>query len=67
MSRLATNYPTRDIGRPMDTEAIKRSAFENQGIVVVKIDDPRLSWDQREIVKQVGHKLYGQRSSANSR
>jgi hypothetical protein len=57
--RLSTNYPTREIGRQIDTEAIKRHAFNNQGIVVVKLDDPRLSWDQREIVKQVGQKLYG--------
>ncbi|MDB5584876.1 MAG: hypothetical protein JWR80_10052 [Bradyrhizobium sp.] len=59
MRRLGTNYPTREIGRPMDTEAIKRSAFENQGIVVAKVDDPRLSWIDREELKRIGTKLYG--------
>jgi hypothetical protein len=39
MIRLATNYPTREIGQQIDTEAIKR----DQGIVVAKVDDPRLS------------------------
>jgi hypothetical protein len=57
--RLATNYPTREIGRPMDTEAIKRHAFETQGIVVAKVDDPRLSWVDREELKRIGVKLYG--------
>jgi hypothetical protein len=58
---LRTNYPTREIGRQIDYEALKRHAFEDQGIVVVRLDDPRLTWDQREMVKQVGAKLYGQR------
>jgi hypothetical protein len=37
-----TNYPTREIRRKTDTEAIKRHALENQGIVVANVDDPRL-------------------------
>ena len=54
---LGTNYPPREIGRQIDY----RHAFEDQGIVVVRLDDPRLTWDQREMVKHVGAKLYGQR------
>lgn len=56
---MRTNYPTREIGRPMDTEAIKRQAFEDQGIVVAKVDDPRLSWIDKEELKRIGAKLYG--------
>lgn len=56
---MRTNYPTREIGRPIDTEAIKRHGFNDLGVVVVSVNDPRLSWDQREIIKQVGEKLYG--------
>lgn len=58
---MRTNYPTREIGRPMDAEAIKRAAFEREGIVVVKVDDPRLSWVDREELRRIGTKLYGQR------
>lgn len=58
-SCLATNYPTREIGRPIDTEAIKRRAFEDQGIVVAKVDDPRLSWVDKEELRRIGAKLYG--------
>lgn len=57
--RLATNYPTREIGREVDYEALKRNGYRDQGIVVVSVNDPRLTWDQREMVKQVGEKLYG--------
>lgn len=60
MMRLSTNYPTREIGRQIDTEAIKRHAFNNQGIVVAKVDDPRLSWADREELKRIGSKLYGE-------
>jgi hypothetical protein len=60
MMRLSTNYPTREIGRKVDTEAIKRHAFNNQGIVVAKVDDPRLSWVDREELKRIGSKLYGE-------
>lgn len=59
--RLATNYPTQSMGRAIDYEAVKRNAFRDQGIVVIRLDDPRLTWDQREMVKQVGVKLYGSR------
>jgi hypothetical protein len=60
---LRSNYPTREIGRQIDTEAIKRHAFNNQGIVVAKVDDPRLSWVDREELKRIGAKLYGQRGT----
>jgi hypothetical protein len=60
MMRLSTNYPTREIGRQIDTEAIKRHAFNNQGIVVAKVDDPRLSWIDREELRRIGAKLYGE-------
>lgn len=62
MRRLSTNYPTREIGRRVDYEDLKRHGFQDQGLVIVSVNDPRLSWDQREIIKQVGEKLYGRQS-----
>lgn len=59
MTRLQTNYPARRLGNAVDYEALKRQGFKDQGIVVVSVNDPRLSWDQREMIKQVGEKLYG--------
>lgn len=63
MTRLQTNYPTRKMGNHVDYETLKRQGFRDQGIVVVSVNDPRLSWDQREMIKQVGEKLYGQLGS----
>lgn len=56
---LRTNYPTREIGRETDYEAMKRNGFHDGGIVVARIDDPRLSWVDREELKRIGAKLYG--------
>ncbi|RWD00182.1 MAG: hypothetical protein EOS58_30855 [Mesorhizobium sp.] len=43
----------------VDYEAIKKNAFHDQGILVVKMDDPKLSWADREILRAVGERLYG--------
>lgn len=59
MSGLRTNYPTRDIGRAMDKEAIKRHAFADQGVVVVSVNDTRLDDFERQFLKNVGMKLFG--------
>ena len=46
---------------PIDTEAIKRDGWRDQGILVVHQDDTRLDWVQRETVRQIGDMLYGER------
>ena len=46
---------------PVDSEAIKRDGWTNQGILVVAHDDTRLDWVQRESVRQIGSMLYGER------
>jgi len=46
---------------PVDSEAIKRDGWTNQGILVVAHDDTRLDWVQRESVRQIGDMLYGER------
>lgn len=43
----------------VDYEAIKRNALHDQGMLVVSIDDPRLSWPERELLQQIGEKVYG--------
>lgn len=47
--------PPNDFG----AEFIKKNAFHDQGILVVKITDARLSWSDRELLKQIGERLYG--------
>jgi hypothetical protein len=43
----------------MDIEAVKRNGYHDQQILVVSLKDYRLTWDQREMLKQVGDKIYG--------
>lgn len=59
MNRIVTNYPTREIGRQVDYEALKRNGYRDQGIVVVKLDDHRLNDFERQFLKNIGGKLYG--------
>jgi hypothetical protein len=56
---LRSNYPTREIGRQIDYEALKRNGYRDQGIVVVKLDDQRLNDFERQFLKNIGGKLYG--------
>lgn len=60
---LHTNYPTRAIGRSVDHYAIKVHAFNDHGIVVASVDDPRLDAFERQFLKNVGAKLYSSRTS----
>ena len=46
---------------PVDSEAIKRDGWRDQGILVVAHDDSRLGWIEREQVRQIGSMLYGER------
>ena len=42
-----------------DIEEIKHSAWNNQGILVINVNDDRLNWYERQLVKQLGEKIYG--------
>jgi hypothetical protein len=55
-SHLGRHQPT-----AMDPEAEKRAGWREFGILVVAEHDARLSWPERELVRQLGAKLYGQR------
>ena len=46
-SPLGKMQPTK-----IDLEKVKKVAFNKEGILVVKIDDERLSWLEKEIIKQ---------------
>lgn len=54
---MRTNYPTREIGRQVDYEAMKRRAYIDQGIVVAKLDDPRLNDFDRQYLKNLANKI----------
>lgn len=50
-------------GRRRNPEEVKRDGWREQGVLAVAIDDHRLTWPERELVRQLGEKLYGPATS----
>ena len=48
-------------GTRRDPERVKREGWQEQGLLAVLVDDERLTWPERELVRQLGEKLYGKR------
>ena len=48
-------------GQRRDPDQVKREGWTEQGVLAVAIDDRRLTWPERELVRQLGEKLYGKR------
>jgi len=46
-------------GERLSPEEIKRNGWREQGIIVVSISDSRLTWPEKELLCQIGEKLYG--------
>ncbi|OHC75207.1 MAG: hypothetical protein A3G18_09645 [Rhodospirillales bacterium RIFCSPLOWO2_12_FULL_58_28] len=46
-------------GARRDPEQIKREGWKEQGVLVIAEDDRRLTWPEREVVRQLGVRLYG--------
>ena len=46
-------------GKRASADKIKRDGWREQGILVVTIADSRLTWPEKEFVRQIGEKLYG--------
>jgi len=40
-------------------DVIKQRGWRDQHILVVSPDDERLDWMERELVRQIGERLYG--------
>ena len=55
-SHLGRHQPKRT-----DAEAENRVGWRRHGILVVAEQDPRLSWPERELIRRLGVKLYGER------
>lgn len=53
-------------GKRPSPDRVKRSGWHDQHILVVDADDERLSWPERELVRQLGEKLYGKRHEETS-
>ena len=51
-------------GARRDAEQVKCDGWREQNILVVSPEDQRLTWPERELVRQLGEKLYGKRRAA---
>ena len=54
-------------GERRSAEEIKREGWRERDLLVVSPADPRLTWPERELVRQLGEKLYGQRADPKER
>jgi len=48
-------------GTRRNPDQVKRDGWKEQGLLAVSLDDQRLTWPERELVRQLGEKLYGER------
>ena len=46
-------------GHRRDPEQVRRDGWQEQHMLAVSLDDHRLTWPERELVRQLGEKLYG--------
>ena len=51
-------------GTRRSPEDVKRDGWREQGLLAVSIEDHRLTWPERELVRQLGEKLYGKSRTA---
>lgn len=49
------------IPETMDVEEIKRDGWNDHRILVVRADDARIGWIEKQIIEQIGAKLYGRK------
>lgn len=54
-------------GTRRDAEQVKQDGWREENILVVSPEDQRLTWPERELVKQLGEKLYGGRRPKEAR
>ena len=51
-------------GQRRTLDQVKRDGWREQRVLAVSLDDDRLTWPERELVRQLGEKLYGDRDQA---
>jgi len=51
-------------GQRRDSEQVKREGWREQRVLAVALDDDRLTWPERELIRQLGEKLYGDRDQS---
>jgi hypothetical protein len=53
-------------GERRSPEQVKREGWHDQGLLAVSLHDERLTWPERELIRQLGEKLYGCRQTQDA-
>lgn len=51
-------------GQRRSPDEIKRDGWREQRVLAVSINDARLTWPERELIRQLSEKLYGDRNQS---
>lgn len=54
-------------GHRRDPERVRREGWKERKLLAVSLDDDRLTWPERELIKQLGEKLYGKSDAGDER
>ena len=54
-------------GQRRSPDEVKRDGWREQGLLAVSVDEQRLTWPERELVEQLGTRLYGPRPAEDLR
>ena len=54
-------------GDRQSPEHIKRQGWQAQRVLVIDANDERLTWPERELIQQLGERLYGKPQHQESR
>jgi hypothetical protein len=54
-------------GQRRSPEEVRRDGWRDQGLLAVSLDDQRLTWLERELLRQLGENLYGRPAHLETR
>ncbi|HEY4133683.1 MAG TPA: hypothetical protein VGO34_00580 [Alphaproteobacteria bacterium] len=61
MMTSLSRYLPRAAASAAEMESLRRRAWRQDGVLSLRDGDDRLSWPERELVRQLGERLYGSR------
>ena len=53
-------------GDRLSPEYFKKHGWHVEGVLVIQVDDDRLTWPERELVRQLAERLYGVKEESNA-
>lgn len=63
---MRSNFPSgRSPTSPEELERMRVACFHKQNVANISLDDPRLPWQEKELLEQICARLYGPRVKNN--